>query len=46
MMMIGGKERSSKQFRDLCESVGLEVCKIWKSGTSYQCVVEAKLKST
>lgn len=43
MLVIGGRERSEKDFRSLFDSAGLQLIKIWKSPDGPQCVLEAKL---
>ncbi|TAQ87312.1 hypothetical protein B7494_g4366 [Chlorociboria aeruginascens] len=40
MLIIGGKERSEKEFRTLLKSAGLRLVNIWKREMSVQCVVE------
>ena len=45
MLMNGGKERTTKEFRALVEKAGLEVVRIWKSEISSQCIVEANVKA-
>ena len=44
MMVIGGKERSEKDFSDLLDSVGLKLVKVWTSKTGNQTMIEARLK--
>ncbi|KAB8068436.1 O-methyltransferase-domain-containing protein [Aspergillus leporis] len=44
MMAIGGTERTEKQWRELLESVGLEVTKMWRTVGSNFVVVEGRLK--
>jgi hypothetical protein len=44
MLVIGGKERSKKEFSDLLASAGLELVKIWTSKAGSQTVIETRLK--
>jgi hypothetical protein len=44
MMVIGGKERSEKDFSDLLDSVELKLVKVWTSKTGNQTMIEARLK--
>ncbi|PSS22714.1 hypothetical protein M430DRAFT_97724 [Amorphotheca resinae ATCC 22711] len=44
MLIIGGKERSKKEFSDLLASAGLELVKIWTSKSGSQTVIETRLK--
>ncbi|KAI9814557.1 MAG: hypothetical protein M1827_003112 [Pycnora praestabilis] len=44
MLVIGGRERSEKDFRDLLDAAGLELVKIWPSAIGPQTVIEARLK--
>ncbi|KAH8648779.1 O-methyltransferase [Tricladium varicosporioides] len=45
MIAIGGKERSEKEFRELLDSVGLELVKVWPYHSGSQAVLEARKKS-
>ena len=45
MMMIGGKEKTAKQFGEILDAAGLELVKIWHSAFGAQAIVEARLKS-
>ncbi|KAH8820847.1 S-adenosyl-L-methionine-dependent methyltransferase [Xylogone sp. PMI_703] len=40
MLVIGGKERSQKEFESLLATVGLRLVKIWRSKAGVQCVIE------
>jgi len=44
MLIIGGKERSEKDFTALLDSAGLRLVKIWSSNTGSQSVIECQLK--
>jgi hypothetical protein len=44
MIAIGGKERSGKEFKELLDSVGLELVKIWPEAVGHQAVIEGRLK--
>lgn len=44
MLGLGGKERRENEFKDLLESVGLELVKIWPAEVGNQAIVEARLK--
>lgn len=44
MLVIGGKERSAKEFEKILESAGMELVKVWPFKTGEQAVVEARLK--
>ncbi|KAN0115172.1 o-methyltransferase-like protein [Hyaloscypha variabilis] len=44
MLIIGGKERSEKEFSDLLDSAGLKLIKIWRSKVGSQTVIECRLK--
>jgi len=44
MLIIGGKERSEKEFSELLESAGLQLIKIWTSKAGSQTVIECRLK--
>jgi hypothetical protein len=44
MLIIGGKERSEKEFSVLLDSVGLKLVKIWTSKLGSQTVIECHLK--
>jgi pyocin large subunit-like protein len=46
MLVIGGRERSEKDFRALLDSAGLELINIWRSPDGPQCVLETKLKDS
>lgn len=41
MMVIGGKERSEKDFLELLDSAGLKLVKVWTSKTGNQRMIEA-----
>ncbi len=45
MMMLTGKEKTAKQFREVLDAAGLDLVKIWPAPQGAQAVVEAKLKS-
>ena len=42
MMLIGGMERSKKQWAGMLEPLGLEIVRVWKEGGEE--VIEARLK--
>ena len=44
MLIIGGKERSEKEFSTLLDSAGLKLVKIWRSKVGSQTVIECRLK--
>jgi hypothetical protein len=44
MLVIGGKERSGREFTNLLDSVGLTLVKIWTSEAGDQAIIEARLK--
>ncbi|RDW82554.1 O-methyltransferas-like protein [Coleophoma cylindrospora] len=44
MLIIGGKERSEKEFTILLSSAGLELVKIWRSKIGPQTVIECRLR--
>jgi hypothetical protein len=44
MLIIGGKERSEKEFSALLSSAGLKLVKIWRSKAGSQTVIECRLK--
>lgn len=44
MLIIGGKERSEREFSALLNSAGLKLVKIWRSKAGSQTVVECALK--
>jgi hypothetical protein len=44
MLIIGGKERSEKEFSVLLDSAGLKLVKIWPSSAGSQTVIECRLK--
>lgn len=45
MMMIGGKERSEASWKQLLESVGLVIVKIWRlPGAPHQATIETRLR--
>ncbi|KAK7914208.1 hypothetical protein PG985_011911 [Apiospora marii] len=45
MLMIGGKERTEAQWRQLLESVGLVIVKIWRlPGAPHQATIETRLR--
>lgn len=47
LFMVGGLERTEKQWRELLESVGLEVVNIWRLKDSpMQADIEARLRTT
>ncbi|KAF9873973.1 hypothetical protein CkaCkLH20_08707 [Colletotrichum karsti] len=43
MAMVAGRERTEKDWRDLLESVGLAIVKIWTIPSAPQSIIEAKL---
>ena len=45
MMMLSGREKTAKQFKEILNAAGLELVKIWPFAFGAQSVVEAKLKS-
>jgi uncharacterized SAM-dependent methyltransferase len=44
MLIIGGKERSEREFSELLDSTGLKLVKIWTSKVGSQTVIECRLK--
>ncbi|ATZ57406.1 hypothetical protein BCIN_14g05480 [Botrytis cinerea B05.10] len=44
MMMLNGKEKSEKEFRDIIDSAGLEIVKIWRYPIGTQAQIECRLK--
>jgi len=44
MCMLAGMERSEKQWRDLLDSVGLQLVKIWTKEASSKSIIECELK--
>ena len=44
-MVMGGKERTEKGFRDILDQSGLELVKIWKAEMAPAGIVEAKIKT-
>lgn len=44
MFVIGGKERTEREFAELLDSAGLVLMKVWGSKTGNQTVIEARLK--
>lgn len=44
MILFAGMERSLSQWRDLLNSIGLEIKKVWRSHGDCGSVIEAKLK--
>jgi hypothetical protein len=44
MLIIGGKERSEKEFSNLLDSASLKLVKIWRSEVGSQTVIECRLK--
>lgn len=44
MLVIGGKERSEKEFKAILDAAGLRLVKIWWSQLSSQTVLECRLK--
>ncbi|TVY17283.1 O-methyltransferase hmp5 [Lachnellula arida] len=44
MLIIGGKERSEKEFSALLDSAGLKLIKIWRNKLGSQTVIECHLK--
>lgn len=40
MLVIGGKERSKREFESVLAGVGLKLVKIWRSNAGVQCVIE------
>ena len=44
MLIIGGKERSEKEFSDLLDSAGLKLVKIWRSKLGSQTGIECLLE--
>ncbi len=44
MLVVGGRERSAKEFAGILEAAGLELVKIWPFKTGSQAVIEARLK--
>ncbi|KAF7932151.1 uncharacterized protein EAE97_009172 [Botrytis byssoidea] len=44
MMMLNGKEKSEKEFREIIDAAGLEVIKIWRYPVGTQAQIECRLK--
>jgi hypothetical protein len=44
MLVVGGRERSAKEFAEILHGASLELVKIWPFKTGSQAVVEARLK--
>ncbi|KAF7952846.1 hypothetical protein EAE96_006071 [Botrytis aclada] len=44
MMMLNGKEKSEKEFREIIDAAGLEVVKIWRYPIGTQAQIECRLK--
>lgn len=44
MLTFAGKERSEADWRQLFESVGLELVKVWKASVGTQAVMEGRLR--
>lgn len=44
MTLLAGMERSSSQWHDLLDSIGLRIVKVWPSEGFRESVIEAKLK--
>ena len=44
MLIIGGKERSEREFSTLLDSAGLKLVKIWRNKLGSQTVIECHLK--
>jgi hypothetical protein len=44
-LAMGGRERTEKEVAALMNAEGLELVKVWHSQTSWQAVIEARLKS-
>lgn len=44
MLVIGGKERSEKEFKAILDAAGLRLLKIWWSQLGCQTVLECRLK--
>jgi uncharacterized SAM-dependent methyltransferase len=42
---MGGRERTEKEVAALMNAEGLELVKVWHSQTSWQAVIESRLKS-
>jgi demethylsterigmatocystin 6-O-methyltransferase len=45
MMYLKAMERTETQWRNLLEGAGFEVIKIWTPPTSFESIIEAKIKS-
>lgn len=45
MMVIGGQEKTAKQFTRIFDAAGLELVRIWPAAIGMQSMVEAKLKA-
>ena len=43
MMLLGGMERSLRQWRYLLSSIGLKITKVWASQGARESIIEAKL---
>ena len=43
-MVMGGKERTEEDFKDILERSGLELVKIWKAEMAPAGIVEGKIK--
>lgn len=46
MMLLNGKEKTEKQFRDILSAAGLEIVKIWMFGFGTQAQIECRLKTS
>ncbi|KFX91428.1 hypothetical protein V490_05912 [Pseudogymnoascus sp. VKM F-3557] len=44
MLVIGGKERSEREFKAILDAAGLRLVKIWRNQLSCQTVLECRLK--
>jgi len=44
MLIIGGKERSKREFSNLLDSAGLKLHKVWTSKAGDQTIIESRLK--
>ncbi|RMZ85134.1 hypothetical protein DV738_g248, partial [Chaetothyriales sp. CBS 135597] len=45
MVMVAGEERTESHWRELLQSVGFEVVKIWRSPLAVQGIIEAELRN-
>ena len=43
MVMVAGEERTESHWRELLNSAGYEVVRIWRSPLAVQCIIEAEV---